>query len=110
VETKETTVHATKSDGTNIRFGVFKARNQKRGSCNWVIRKSDGASEHVRASTGQNSKSSIRASDACGDLVQGSVTTKGNHEIDTTVGGVLGVSGGVAATICLDYLDIMLPR
>ncbi len=72
-----------------------------------IVGHAERAGEHVGAAAGEHAERGVGAGDAGGDLVQRAVAAEPDDDVDASTGGVLGESGGVAAAVGLDDLDVV---
>ena len=74
-----------------------------------IIRHAKRASEHIGGTAGENAECRRAPGETRGHLIEGAVTSKGNHGVETAYDRVGGKAGGVTAFAGFHHLNVVVP-
>ena len=76
----------------------------------WIVRHPNCPRKDIGGPAGKNGESGRCAGEPRGNLVECAVPAKCDDSVETSTSGILGKTNGMPSPICLNDLDLMVPR
>ena len=108
VEAEVATVHFAEADGFDV--VAVDAVGKLLHSKHRIVGHTQRSGKHVGASARQRTERSVGAGNAGGHFIERAIAAKADDDVDATSGGILRKSGGVAAAVRFDDLNVVAAR